>query len=110
MLRVAKQAIFISDSNNFGQGRTIVRMIKQTINLFGLWRACDLLRTTGKGFHFSEGDGVYYSYSVFNNYRQIRSCCEQVHLFDTSGTGSVNLYRSAPHVAVLGIKRGPGPK
>ena len=51
----------------------------------------------------SEGDGLVYSYSAFNDYKQNRAARESVHLLNT--TDSVpNLYRSASHVAVLGIK------
>ena len=52
----------------------------------------------------SEGDGLVYSYSVFNDYKQIRAACESVHLLNTAD-GAPDLYRSASHVAVLGIKR-----
>ena len=37
MLRVARKAIFISDSNNFGQRGCVSRLIKQTIDAVGLW-------------------------------------------------------------------------
>jgi ubiquinone/menaquinone biosynthesis C-methylase UbiE len=36
MLRVARKAVFVSDSNNFGQGGKFSRFLKQTINAFGL--------------------------------------------------------------------------
>ena len=103
MLRVAKKAIFISDSNNFGQGSGLARWVKQTINAVGLWPAFTFLRTRGKGYSLSDGDGLAYSYSVFNNYRQIRQQCSSVHLLNTAD-GSPNLYRTASHVALLGIK------
>jgi SAM-dependent methyltransferase len=104
MLRVARLAIFISDSNNFGQGRFAARRLKQCINALGLWRAFDLLRTRGRGYHWSEGDGLYYSYSVFNDFRAIDRHCSAVHVINTTGT-STNHYRDAPSVALLGIKR-----
>ena len=104
MLRVARRAVFISDANNFGQGQPLVRAIKQAIDSLGLWPLADLIKTRGKGYLLSAGDGLSYSYSVFNNYEQIRAACERVHLLDTTG-GSVNLYRSAAHVALLGIKK-----
>ena len=103
MLRVAKKAIFISDSNNFGQGRLPVRKLKQFINYLGLWKFFDLIKTKGKGYSISEGDGLAYSYSVFNNYKQIEKQCKNIHLFNTVGSG-VNLYKCASHVALLGIK------
>ena len=104
MLRVARKAIFISDANNFGQGSRAVRSIKQIINFFGLWKMANLAKTKGKGYLTSEGDGVAYSYSVFNNYKQIQASCSSIHLLNTVD-GHLNLYRTATHVALLGVKK-----
>lgn len=105
MLRVASRAIFISDSNNFGQGSFIKRSLKQLINLLGLWKTFDFINTGGKRFNISNGDGLAYSYSVFNNYKQIRQACRRVHMFNTTDIGTrINMYRSADHVALIGIK------
>ena len=106
MLRVARKAIFISDANNFGQGGGIARLIKWALSALGLWRAFDWLRTGGKGYHVSAGDGLFYSYSVFNDYRQIREACTAVHFFNTVDAAP-DLRRSAPHVALLGLKSSP---
>ena len=103
MLRVSSKCIFISDSNNFGQGSNFERFLKQSIDFLGLWRLYDIIRTKGKGYHISDGDGLYYSYSVFNNYSQIKRHCKKIHLINT-GNGEVNLYKSAPHVVLAGIK------
>ncbi len=103
MLRVAGKAIFISDSNNFGQGSALVRIVKQLLNSMGLWKIADLIKTKGKGYTLSEGDGLFYSYSVFDNYRQIKEKCERIHLLNTTDS-HFNLYRSASHVVLLGRK------
>jgi ubiquinone/menaquinone biosynthesis C-methylase UbiE len=107
MLRVARKVIFISDSNNFGQGGRVSRLIKQTINAVGLWPLANLIKTKGKGYSISEGDGLAYSYSVFNDYKQIARRCQSVHMLNTMN-GEANLYRTASHVALLGIKRQAG--
>ena len=104
MLRVARKAVFISDANNFGQGGPATRLLKQAINALGLWRAFDWLRTGGKGYHVSAGDGLFYSYSVFNNYQQIRKACGIIHQFNTVDAGP-SLARTAPHIAILAIKK-----
>lgn len=103
MLRVSRKAIFISDSNNFGQGSRLSRLLKQAINALGLWPMADLIKTKGRGYTISEGDGLAYSYSVFNDYKQIARACKYVHFLNTAG-GGPNLYRAATHVALLGIK------
>jgi ubiquinone/menaquinone biosynthesis C-methylase UbiE len=104
MLRVASKAVFISDSNNFGQGSLISRTIKQLLDHFGLWKLADLFKTRGKGYTISKGDGLSYSYSVFNNYRQIQKQCNRIYILNTCG-GQINHYRTASHVAFLGVKK-----
>ena len=71
MLRVAKKAVFISDSNLFGQGRKSVRLLKFLLHRAGLWRAAKYIQTQGKGYLVSEGDGISYSYSVYFQYRML---------------------------------------
>ena len=103
MLRVARRGIFISDTNNFGQGAPIVRLLKQAVNAVGLWPVADWIKTGGRGYSTSAGDGVAYSYSVFNDWPEIRRQCRTVHVVNTDGAG-VNPYRTAAHVALLGLK------
>ncbi len=103
MLRVSKKAILISDSNNFGQGSLAARIFKQLLDTCGLWPLADWIKTRGKGYTISEGDGLAYSYSVFNNYRQIREQCRSVHVMNTTAAGT-DPYRSASHVVLLGIR------
>lgn len=103
MLRVARRAIFISDANNFGQGGKVGRFVKQAINALGLWSAFNYLRTRGQRYCISEGDGLFYSYSVYNNYAQLRRSCRSLHQFNTVDAAR-SLYRSSRHVAILGLK------
>ena len=104
MLRVAGKCIFISDSNNFGQGSKLTRLVKQLINSLGLWKAYNYIRTGGKVYQISKNDGLFYSYSVFNNYKQIKEQCKSVHALNITGKG-INPYRNAAHVALWGIKK-----
>ena len=103
MLRVARKAVFISDANNFGQGGFVSRTVKQTLRSLRLWKVADFVKTRGKGYTVSEGDGLAYSYSVFSDYPEISRHCKSVHLLNTLPAG-MNLYRSAPHIALLGVK------
>jgi len=104
MLRVARLGVFISDTNNFGHGAPVVRLLKQVVNAVGLWPLADWIKTGGRGYSTSAGDGVAYSYSVFNDWPEIRRQCQTVHVVNTDGAG-INPYRTAAHVAVLGLKR-----
>ena len=58
MVRVARKLVFISDLNNFGHGSKISRVVKQCLNFCGAWPIADLIKTKGKGFTISEGDGL----------------------------------------------------
>ena len=104
MLRVAKSAVFISDSNNFGQGGKMLRTIKQLINMVKLWPVANWFKTKGKGYSISEGDGLAYSYSVFDNYKQIQVACDRVHVINTGPSSGINPYRHSEHAALLGLK------
>lgn len=67
MMRVARRAVFVSDANRFAQGSLLARAVKLGLWSTGLWRAFDFVRTRGKGYMESEGDGVFFSYSVFDD-------------------------------------------
>lgn len=104
MLRVAKKAVFISDSNNMGQGTSPARLLKRTLTKLGLWSASYWLWTGGKGYWTSPHDGLAYSFSILNHRKQIENSCQAVHYLSTQTSGP-NLIAEAAHVAVLGIKR-----
>src|SRR5258706_9661647 len=100
---LARRAIFISDNNNFGHGGFVGRAAKQLLNAMRLWPLANFIKTRGRGYGMSEGDGLFYSYSVFSDYRAIAQACRSVHVLNTGAAG-INPYRSASHVALLGIK------
>lgn len=99
MCRVARRGVFISDANNFGQGRFGLRVVKQALRACGFWRTADWILTGGRGFHVSDGDGIYYSYSLINDLPLIRQKFPIMHHLNTVNSGP-NLYRTAPHLAV----------
>jgi ubiquinone/menaquinone biosynthesis C-methylase UbiE len=104
MLRVANKLVLISDSNNMGQGSSLARMCKQALKAFGLWPLAYYIRY-GKEYWTSDGDGLAYPFSVFDHYALIRQHCQSVHITNTQDAG-INPYRSASHVALLGVKTG----
>jgi SAM-dependent methyltransferase len=104
MLRVARRAVLFSDCNCYGQGSATVRLVKRLLRVTSLWSAAVWIKTGGKGYHVSAGDGVFYPYSVFDNYRQIAAACETVHVMNTGPAGT-NPVVSAGHVVLLGVKK-----
>lgn len=113
MLRVARHAIFISDSNIYAAGGWVERFAKQTLRALRLWRLAQFVKTRGRGYKLSEGDGLWYPYSVYDNYAQIAQACRCVHVLNTSEQG-VHAYRSCAHVALFAGKtdlpRRPAPE
>src|SRR5262249_22927753 len=59
MCRVASKGVFLSDSNNFGQGRLVSRSIKQSLRHLRLWKLAVTIKTRGKGYNYSDGDGIF---------------------------------------------------
>lgn len=103
MTRVAAKGVFISDSNNFGQGGRIARLIKQALHKLGLWDLVYYVKTKGKGFSQSEGDGIFYSYSTFDSAEIIKRKFAQTHFLNTRPSGP-SLYRQAPTVAIFATR------
>ena len=104
MIRVANKAIFLSDCNRFGRGSAKARYVKLLLWRLKLWPLVDWIRTRGKGYDYLEGDGVVYSYSVFDDYDFILSYCDQVMVFNLDGSGKSAL-TGAHHVGLFGLKR-----
>jgi SAM-dependent methyltransferase len=110
MLRVARRVVFISDSNRYGTGRRPIRIVKLALATAGLWAAADWLKTRGKGYTISEGDGLAYSYSVFDSVPTIAKWADRIILVPTGRGGGSGLYHpllTAAHVLVAGIREAP---
>jgi SAM-dependent methyltransferase len=84
MLRVARKAVFISDSNRFWQGPWVARLLKLFLCRSKLWGLYTFLRTRGKGYRITEGDGLAYSYSVYDSYDLIARWADRIILIPAS--------------------------
>jgi ubiquinone/menaquinone biosynthesis C-methylase UbiE len=78
MMRVARKLVVIADCNRFGQGSLPARWLKLFLYKFGLWGAFNYVRTAGKHYQISEGDGLFYSYSVYDSYELVANWAERV--------------------------------
>lgn len=102
MIRVARQAVVLVDSNNFGQGGQWARRVKQALNSLKLWPALDFIRTGGRRYHVTEGDGLWYSYSLFNDIDLLRRSFATVHTTNVDGS-AVDHYRDSGSALVIAI-------
>jgi ubiquinone/menaquinone biosynthesis C-methylase UbiE len=106
MFRVARKAVFISDTNIYGQGGYLKRAVKRCCHALHIWPLLFFLKTRGRNYISSKEDGVSYSYSVFDSVSYLKRHCRSVHPIATRSAGP-NLLSTASHAAVLGIKEGP---
>ena len=86
MLRVARRAVVIADCNRFGQGSFPARLFKLFLYKMHLWNTFNFLRTRGKHYQVSEGDGLFYSYSVYDSYDLLMSWADRILALPTSPT------------------------
>ncbi|HYL65390.1 MAG TPA: class I SAM-dependent methyltransferase [Candidatus Methylomirabilis sp.] len=84
MLRVAKKAVLISDSNRFGQGSRLARLIKLGLYKSRLWATYNFVRTSGKGYQITEGDGLAYSYSIYDSFDLVARWADRIILYSAS--------------------------
>jgi ubiquinone/menaquinone biosynthesis C-methylase UbiE len=108
MMRVASKAVFISDTNRFGQGRVAARILKLLLYKTHLWSAARWIQTRGKMYSISEGDGLAYSYSVFDSYDLLATWADSIWLIPTSknqsNTSWVQPLLTSPHVLLCAFK------
>ena len=87
MMRVARKGVFLSDSNFLGQGPRPVRIAKLGLYFAGLWPLVKWAQTRGRGYHFSVGDGISYSYSVYSQHRLLNCWADRVISIPLRGKG-----------------------
>jgi len=104
MCRVASKGVFLSDSNNFGQGLFSTRIIKRSLRILGLWKFAVLIKTRGKGYNVSDGDGVFYSFTLFDCLDILREKFPNIYIWSTQPIQSNSVFFGAGHFAVLAHK------
>jgi ubiquinone/menaquinone biosynthesis C-methylase UbiE len=87
MLRVAKLAVFISDCNVYGQGGRFTRLAKRLLANAHLLRSVNWVRRGGHDWYYSPGDGIAYSYSVYDSMSQLRAGCASIVVIPTLPSG-----------------------
>jgi len=105
MIRVARFGVMISDANRFAQGSTVAGMLKLAIHRSGLWPAFERIRTRGRGFMESEGDGIFYSYSIFDSMSQLEVWANRVFIVPTvpqKGHGLMEI--TTPHGLLVAFR------
>jgi len=112
MSRVAARMVCISDCNFVGQGSALLRWIKAGIFVSGLWPLANWIKTRGKGYTLSQGDGLAYSYSVFQDVPTLRKNWRTLRITSTEGKSDATapgpVLTAAQLLLVATDKRPPG--
>lgn len=101
MVRVARTGIMISDSNKLGQGSRSTKLFKLLIYKLRLWTPFIYLQTRGRMSKWSEGDGLYFSYSIYDDIEIVRAKFPSVFIMNTAPMGRLSLLSGASHAMVV---------
>ena len=107
MMRVSSKAVFISDSNRFGQGSFEKRLLKLIIYKLGLWKIGDFIKTKGRGYIITESDGLSYSYSVYDSYETLEKWAHKIIFIPTAESAVKSWLHpliTSSHILVCAIK------
>ena len=107
MMRVARRAVFVSDSNRFGQGPFWARVVKLAIARAGLWGPANFLKNGGHWYSISAGDGLTYSYSVFDSLTGLTCWADRTLLIPTeppTARSWLHPLLTTGHVLMCGIR------
>lgn len=111
MMRVSQNAIFLSDENRFGRGSAAWRLIKYIWWVTGVFPIGYYLMTKGRGYHETVGDGISYSYSVYDSFRDLSKWASRVFFIPLGKSDKIFLghaFFSTPHVMLCAFRIGPG--
>ncbi len=105
MVRVARRGVFLCDSNNWGQGSALARAVKFVLRKCRLWKLFIALSTRGKIYKFSEGDGVFYSFSLYEMLDIVSGKFPKIYIMNGDSPRIVyNGILQAPGICVLATK------
>jgi hypothetical protein len=110
MLRVAQFGVMISDANRFGQGPAAGGLLKFAIHRAGLWPTFERFRTRGRGYMESPGDGIFYSYSIFDSVPQLQAWADRTFIIPTMEQRKSTFTQTASaHGLLIAVREPSGP-
>jgi len=88
MSEIAAKAVFIADANYMGQGSLVGSIAKLALTRAGVWPVVKYVQQGFKGWAYSDGDGVFYSYSVFNDLAILQQTFSKVMIIPVGRTST----------------------
>jgi ubiquinone/menaquinone biosynthesis C-methylase UbiE len=107
MTRVARKAVIIMDGNRFGQGSWPVRLLKLGLYKVGFWGVVNYLKTGGKGYAVTPGDGLAYSYSAYDSFDYLAEWARELIVVPSEPCKALSWFHpllTSPGVIVCALK------
>lgn len=105
MTRVAGKGVFLCDTNNWGQGSLATRFIKMLLRRGRMWRAFNYVVTAGRNHKYSDSDGLYYSFSLYDVLPIMKRKFPNIFIMNADAPRLVyNGQFEAPGICVLAIR------
>jgi ubiquinone/menaquinone biosynthesis C-methylase UbiE len=92
MFRVARNAVLISDHNNYALGGDMMRRLRMGLKLCGLLRATTYICQGFSRRGYSEEHGWWYPYSLFDNYEEIARRAGQIFIYHAPPSSAGTFY------------------
>lgn len=108
MVRVARRGVMLSDCNRYAQGSRLARAAKAILRKLRLFDVMIYVQTSGKMSKWSEGDGVFYSYSVFDSTEELSRKFPFFYMLNTRAVHGANLLTDASHAMILALGKDIG--
>jgi ubiquinone/menaquinone biosynthesis C-methylase UbiE len=109
MMRVSRKAVFLSDENRFAHGSWFSRWAKFLLCRTGTFQSAYRLKTLGKGYRFSDGDGLAYSYSVFDSVGILSKWADRVIFIPTDDVKPKSVFHplmTSFHILLCAVRDG----
>lgn len=106
MFRVSRKGILISDHNNYAFGGPITKRVRMGFKMCGLLGVFTYVKQGFNRKGYTEEDGWWYPYSLFDNYAEIARMAAQIYIIPTGpATGKLNnLIFSQSHFCIIATK------
>jgi ubiquinone/menaquinone biosynthesis C-methylase UbiE len=113
MMRVSRKAVFLSDENRFAHGAVFSRWAKLLLCKAGAFKAAYRLKSLGKGYRYSKGDGLAYSYSVYDACEVLSSWADRIILVPTDDVHAKSAFHplmTSFHVLLCAVRDTDSPR
>lgn len=111
MMRISRRGIFLSDENRFGRGPAAWRIIKYIWWITGIFPLGFFLMTKGKNYNETEGDGISYSYSVYDSYKMLKTWADRIFMIPLSSADKIHFGHplfSSSHIFLCALRESSG--